>query len=813
VTNLCGGCGTEIITGENLCNKCLEFSQDGHKLRPPLVSGTVINEKYIIKELVKAGIMSRVYRAEDKVTEDICAVKELCPFEDALEKEKEYTVSKVINEYNLLYEFDDLRIPGVKEYFIVDENCYLTMDFIEGKNLQETIKTQGKPGLPVKEVVDWGIQLCEVLEYMHNYNPPIIYRDLKPSNIMLRNSDRIIMLIDFSIACPFFENLSDIPRTKIGTVGFMPPEQFLVKISPSSDLFALGATLYYLLSGELQVLYSYKPINTIIPEVPYELDAIIRRSLRVKPEDRFRSAGEMKIALETFLKSDVFATKEIGEVDLWIGEIYATEKKRTKLEAINTLDRFPGYQRVTRCVRDILLNDTDGDCRQAAARVAGSLGDPNFIEALVEKTRDKNINVRMACIESLSNFSSLSVLKCLVSCLKDKNGTIRKAAALSLEKLGDERALEALKEAKEKEGFFSLSTRKAIDKAIQKLETCEEKDREDEENLSFFSRELLDTDSATDQMASDEFEYKEKDKIYLKLIYDLLNKGSELSIALILQNKSKLDERFFDLLDYEYSIISEKNPQKVNDLTYLMQVMENLRVPERISPPYEPSTGELEELSLFTFEEIKNVNIETDLDVVIEEEIAESGIIIEEKPEEIREIIIKRENTKIEGAEIITGREKEEVYDSEETLRLIQEEEDRQGHEETEPANHKQETDLKKELPSEIKQFLWKKAEKEFPDNRMMQEYYYFNLMQEYLAQERSIKRKTSTEYRYKITEKTLINLPDDIDINKLKFLLGKLLEKDEYRLKLFEAGFSEEKVQIILNNLEKIKVKKYVKE
>jgi len=177
-------------------------------------------------------------------------------------------------------------------------------------------------------------------------------------------------------------------------------------------------------------------------------------------------------------------------------------------------------------------------------------------------------------------------------------------------------------------------------------------------------------------------------------------------------------------------------------------------------------------------------------------------------------IIIKRENTKIEGTEIIIEREKEEVSDSEETLELKQKEEETQIPEETEPAGQKQEErDLKKELPSEIKQFLWKKAEKEFPDNRMMQEYYYFNLMQEYLAQERSLKRKTSTEYRYKITEKTLINLPDDIDINKLKFLLGKLLEKDEYRLKLFEAGFSEEKVEIILNNLEKIKVKKYVKE
>ena len=367
--------------------------------RKILPAGTLLNQKYIIKELIKSGTMCTIYLAEDSNSGKAYAIKEYSPFETLLEQEKEYTITKVLNEFNLLYEFNSSQIPGAEEYFTVNEYYYLVKDYIEGKDLESILKERGKPGLPLKDVINWGVQICEVLEYIHNYTPPIVYRDLKPSNIMVKDSDNTIALIDFSLASFFYESLSNVPRTKIGTAGFMPPEQFLGKISPASDIFALGATIYYLLVGELQVLYGYKPMHSINEEIPEELDIIVQRSLQARAEDRFLTITGMKMALESFYRNELFVTRKISEEDLWIGELYSVDDTKAKLEAINTLEKFISSPKITQPLVDILTTEKDISCREGAARVLGIQKSNKALPPLIEKTRDKNINIRIACIK------------------------------------------------------------------------------------------------------------------------------------------------------------------------------------------------------------------------------------------------------------------------------------------------------------------------------------------------------------------------------------------------------------------------------
>jgi len=125
-------------------------------------------------------------------------VKELRPHWVNSEQERQYLIKKFESEAKLLSQLHHINLPRVIDYFIAEERYYLVMDFIDGADLHAIIKKQGKPGLPQKTVLKWALQVCEVLKYLHNYDPPIIYRDLKPSNIMLRKSDNRIVLIDFN---------------------------------------------------------------------------------------------------------------------------------------------------------------------------------------------------------------------------------------------------------------------------------------------------------------------------------------------------------------------------------------------------------------------------------------------------------------------------------------------------------------------------------------------------------------------------------------------------------------------------------------
>ncbi|MEQ8188493.1 MAG: protein kinase [Candidatus Eremiobacterota bacterium] len=314
--NICSVCGSDNSDTAKFCNECGQTlgTKAATKSKPvALKQGTILKgNRYITRRLIKAGGMGAVYEATDKKTNEIFAIKELWTYVSTA-KEREYLVKRFESEAKLLSKLNHMSLPRVYDYFIDNERYYLVMDFIDGWDLDNLIRRDGKPGLPQEEVVKWGIQICEVLDYLHNSNPPIIYRDLKPSNIMLRNSDRRIVLIDFGIACALEDNTSGNPRTMIGTMGYIAPEQYLGKPVPASDIYSLGGTLYNLLTGSMPVPFSYKHMTSIVPEIATGIEEIVCRSLNLKAEERYESAREVKAVLEKVLESEILALRTIKE--------------------------------------------------------------------------------------------------------------------------------------------------------------------------------------------------------------------------------------------------------------------------------------------------------------------------------------------------------------------------------------------------------------------------------------------------------------------------------------------------------------------
>ena len=265
-----------------------------------LQPGATLQSRYQIVGVLGVGGMGSVYQARDlhfpNVTK-LCAVKEMMNLATDPQVRK-LTIQNFEREANILATLDHPAVPEIFDYFSEDNRSFLVMEFISGKSLEE-IMDSTESSLAEADVLNWGIQICDVLSYLHGHSPnPIIFRDLKPSNVMLDLHGRIRM-IDFGIA-KVFE--SGERGTMIGTEGYSPPEQYRGEASTASDVYALGATLHALLTKQdprLEPPFSFaeRPIRSINADVAPAFEAIIMRALSYNVEDRFPSAQEMAQAL------------------------------------------------------------------------------------------------------------------------------------------------------------------------------------------------------------------------------------------------------------------------------------------------------------------------------------------------------------------------------------------------------------------------------------------------------------------------------------------------------------------------------------
>ena len=263
--------------------------------------GSIIDGKYKILNKVGQGGMSVVYLAMNEKANKQWAIKEVR--KDGV-KDFELIKQGLIVETDMLKKLSHPSLPSIVDVIEDDNTFLIVMDYIQGNPLSKTLEEYGAQSQ--ENVVEWAKQLCDVLGYLHSRKPPIIYRDMKPANVMLK-PDGSITLIDFGTAREYkSKNIAD--TTCLGTIGYAAPEQFggMGQTDARTDIYCLGATLYHLVTGmnPCEPPYEIKPIRQINPALSSGLEKIIMKCTQRDPDARYQSCAELMYDLEHFDEMD-----------------------------------------------------------------------------------------------------------------------------------------------------------------------------------------------------------------------------------------------------------------------------------------------------------------------------------------------------------------------------------------------------------------------------------------------------------------------------------------------------------------------------
>lgn len=342
--------------------------------------GSLLDGKYKILNKIGQGGMSVVYLAMNEKANKQWAIKEM-----RKEKNKNYEIMKqsLITETNLLKELKHPYLPSIADIIENDDTIIIVMDYVEGRPLSDILSEEGV--IEEDKVADYAIQLCDVLDYLHSQNPPIIYRDLKPANIMLR-PDGKITLIDFGTARKYnYDSVSD--TTCLGTIGYAAPEQFagetLRQTDARTDIYNLGATMYHLLTGvnPSEPPYELYPIRRWDESLSNGLEKIILRATRKDPDKRFNDCKEMSYALQHFRDLD----------DSYI----ATQKKKIYLFAASLILSFTFFSMaiVVNGMEKREISKVYNNYLSEAALKIASAGSENVVDSDILKLFRDAINI------------------------------------------------------------------------------------------------------------------------------------------------------------------------------------------------------------------------------------------------------------------------------------------------------------------------------------------------------------------------------------------------------------------------------------
>lgn len=260
--------------------------------------GSLVDGKYKILSEIGHGGMSVVYMAINEKANKTWAVKEV-------RKDGKLDFNTVrqglMAEIETLKRLNHPNLPSIVDVIEDHDSFIIVMDYIEGRSLDKIIEENGAQ--PESYVVEWAKQLCDVLGYLHSRTPPIIYRDMKPANVMLK-PDGNVMVIDFGTAKNYEIDLGE--TTGIGTIGYAAPEQYigsgLGRTDARTDIYCLGITMYHLLTNidPCKNLISDKSIRAVNPALSHGLDAIIQKCTQHQPKDRYQSCAELMYDLENY---------------------------------------------------------------------------------------------------------------------------------------------------------------------------------------------------------------------------------------------------------------------------------------------------------------------------------------------------------------------------------------------------------------------------------------------------------------------------------------------------------------------------------
>ena len=311
--------GGDIPSGEmsdaekhSLTSPNLEGSTDGRKSGlKPLPEGTLLNSRYQIVKKIGGGGMGAVYLAIDQnLGGTQRAVKEMV--QSHIEEEQQ---AKAIEDFKresmILSTLDHPSIPTIYDYFYdaAEGRFYLVMKYISGGDLAARLRSAPEGRIDERSVTEWALQVVDVLHYLHSLPTTIVYRDLKPSNVMIDGNTGRIMLIDFGIARSINQT-QEKGVTAVGTMGYAPPELFSGQVEPRSDIYSLGSTMFHLLTGadpqnNPLLIFDFQKNprpRQINPRLSDQIERILMRSVEYSAEARFSSALEMKLALQMHLE-------------------------------------------------------------------------------------------------------------------------------------------------------------------------------------------------------------------------------------------------------------------------------------------------------------------------------------------------------------------------------------------------------------------------------------------------------------------------------------------------------------------------------
>lgn len=294
----CPQCGATIHNDVLFCPECgarIRSSGQPVSATPPL---QVLQGRYELRRRLGSGGMGAVYLATDRrLTTAQWAVKEMSDTSITSPLERQQAQEAFRQEAELLARLNHPYLPRVTDHFEENGRNYLVMEFVPGENLRDYANRVGLPR-PLHEVLRWTAQICEVLAYLHAQQPPIIFRDLKPTNVMI-TPDGTIKLVDFGIA-RLFKPGKERDTQAFGTPGYSAPEQYgRGQTDPRSDVYSLGVLIHHLLTGHDPSTTPFRlpPVNQLNPSVPPYIAAAIARATDNDPAKRFASVIELQQAL------------------------------------------------------------------------------------------------------------------------------------------------------------------------------------------------------------------------------------------------------------------------------------------------------------------------------------------------------------------------------------------------------------------------------------------------------------------------------------------------------------------------------------
>ena len=278
----------------------------------PLVEGTILNNRYDIVRKIGGGGMGAVYLATDRNLGGVTrAVKEMVQ-SHIEEEQQEKAIEDFKRESMILSSLDHPSIPTIYDYFFDERESrfYLVMKYISGGDLAGRLRIAPEGRIDERMVTEWALQVIDVLDYLHTLPSKIVYRDLKPSNIMIDGNTGRTMLIDFGIARSINQN-QEKGVTAVGTMGYAPPELFSGNVEPRSDIYSLGSTMFHLLTGadpqnNPLLIFDFQKNprpRQINPQLSDQIERILMRSVEYNADARFSSAAEMKRALTEHLEN------------------------------------------------------------------------------------------------------------------------------------------------------------------------------------------------------------------------------------------------------------------------------------------------------------------------------------------------------------------------------------------------------------------------------------------------------------------------------------------------------------------------------